>query len=160
MKYSIFALPLTLMLASECASAIEPLEGHFSLTGTVPTESFSVVGPGNWMDQTQTLTWGGAGTSFGIFRQKILMKSTVGAISAYLVEPAHISNGDNVLSLMVQVNNVTLSEVPREVVRPEVAAPGVLVNFQTWVPPSSNPQYLPGDYAGALNMMFETAPPL
>ncbi|WP_175650512.1 CS1 type fimbrial major subunit [Pseudomonas sp. Marseille-P9899] len=160
MKQSLFALPLALMLASGGASAVQPIEGNFTVSGTVPTESFSVIDPASWMSKPQTLPWNSIGTSFSGFYEKILLKSTVGAITAYLTEPAQISSGDNVLPMQVTVNNVSLTESPRVVLRADLAPPGLLVNFSTYVSNPSSAKYTPGDYAGTLSMMFETAPPL
>lgn len=160
MKYSLFALPLALLLASGGASAVQPIEGNFTVTGTVPTESFSVIDPSNWMSQTQTLPWSLLGTGFGIFQQKILLKSTVGAITAHLLDPAQISSGDNVIQLQVAINSIPLTLSPKQVLRADLAAGGYLVNFSTSVLNSTGPQLIPGDYAGTLSMMFETAAPL
>lgn len=160
MKHSLFALPLALMLASGGASAAEPIEGNFTVTGTVPTESFSVIDPGSWMSQTQTLPWGLLGTNFSIFQQKLVLKSTVGAITAHLLDPAQISSGDNVIQLQVAINSIPLTLSPKQVLRADLAAGGLLVNFSTSVLNSTNPKLIPGDYAGTLSMMFETAAPL
>ena len=160
MKYSLFALPLALMLASGGASAAQPIEGNFSVSGTVPTESFSVIDPSSWMSQPQTLPWNMLGNGFSIFQQKLLLKSTVGPITAHLLEPAQISSGDNVIQLLVAINSVGLTESPRQILRADLASGGLLVNFSTSVQSSTGPKYIPGDYAGTVSMMFETAAPL
>ncbi|MCU1733030.1 MULTISPECIES: CS1 type fimbrial major subunit [unclassified Pseudomonas] len=160
MKYRFFALPLALMLASGGASAVQPIEGNFTVSGTVPTESFSVIDPANWMSQTQTLNWNVIGTGFTPLQQKLLLKSTVGAITAYMLEPAQISSGDNVIPMQVAVNMVALTESPRIVLRADLAPPGLLVQFNASVLNPSTIERTPGDYAGTLSMMFETAPPL
>ena len=160
MKHSLFALPLALMLASGGASAVQPIEGNFTVSGTVPTESFSVIDPSNWMSQTQTLPWKTIGNGFSMFQEKLLLKSTVGAITAHLLDPAQISSGDNVIKLQVAINSIPLTLSPKQVLRADLASGGLLVNFSTSVLNSTNPEYIPGDYAGTLSMMFETAAPL
>ncbi|WP_110972582.1 CS1 type fimbrial major subunit [Pseudomonas huaxiensis] len=160
MKYSAFALPLALLLASTGAfAAPEPIEGQFTVTGTVPTESFSIIDPGNWMSVPQTLPWNELGIGFAGFREQLLMKSTVGPISGYLLEPAQISNGDSVIPLSVSINSVGMALTPRMIVKAEDAASGKLVDFHTSVS-SSGIKYVPGDYSGTLSMMFETTAPL
>lgn len=161
MKQSVCALPLALLLVAGAVSAAEPIEGQFTVTGTVPTESFTIIDAGNWMSRPQTLQWNAVGTGFARFYETMLMKSTVGTITGHLVEPAVLRSGDNTLPMVVSVNGRHLSDVPQTVLNATQAAVGRVVNFETYIDYNVMPNpYPPGDYSGTYNMMFETAPPL
>lgn len=161
MKHSVCALPLALMLVASIASAAEPIEGQFTVTGTVPTESFTIIDPGDWMSRPQTLEWNVLGTGFTRFYETMLMKSTVGTITGYLVEPAVLRSGDNTIPMVVAVNGKHLTGSPQTVVNSVQAAPGKVVGFETYIDYNVMPNpYPPGDYSGTYNMVFETAPPL
>ncbi|MGE8408087.1 MAG: CS1 type fimbrial major subunit [Pseudomonas sp.] len=159
MKYSLCALPLMLMLVTGTAAAVDPIEGQFSVTGTVPSESFTILDPGGWMSLPQELPYTPVGEKFGTFNQQLMLRSTVGAIKAYLVEPAEVRKGDEVVPMNVVINNRGIVDTPREIARADQAGPGILVNFSTY--PTDNTQKpSPGDYSGTLSLMFETSPPL
>lgn len=161
MKHSVRSLPLALLVVSGLAIAAEPIEGQFSVTGTVPTESFSIIDTGNWMSRPQTLTMNILGTGFTRFNETMLLKSTVGTITGYLVEPARLRSGDNELPMVVSVNGRHLKDFPQNVLTASQAAPGKLVNFETYIDYEVlQGPYPPGEYSGTYNMMFETAPPL
>lgn len=162
MKHSIRALPLALLLASGLASAVEPIEGQFTVTGTVPTESFSIIDPGNWMDKTQTIQVQGVGPEWGFqnFLEKILVKSTVGPIRAFLTEPPELVNGDTVLPLRVHIDGRPIAETPSQFINANDAAAGKLLEFRVGMASGHNPDYVAGDYAGSVSIVFETSPPL
>lgn len=160
MKFSVLALPLALALVTGVATAAEPIEGQFSVSGTVPTESFSIIDPANWMGQTQSLEWNNIGGSFRTFNQKLMIKSTVGAVTGHLLAPAEIISPDNSIAMVVEINHIKLTDTPQQIVNASMAAPGREVIFRVTARDGVNANYLPGDYRGSVNMMFETAPPL
>ena len=157
MKYSALALPLALMMAAGLAQAADPIEKQVTVTATIPTENFYVepVG-GNWMNEPQDMTWNSFQQSLQPIRKQLQVRSTTGPISAYLLNPASITSGADSIGLDVSVAGTQLSLTSTEVVGGELAAPGAIVGFEIAAQSAGTGGYVPGNYLGVVNMMFET----
>jgi hypothetical protein len=161
MKTALFALPLALAFAIN-AHAADPIEKQVTVTATIPTEAFFVepVG-GNWMNDPQDMNWNSYQETLQPIRKQLQVKSTTGAISAYLLHPAVMSGGAGNIGLDVSVNGTALKLTSEAVVPAPQAAAGATVEFMVaaQAPNTGNGKYLPGNYQGVINMMFETVTP-
>lgn len=158
-KRILLALPLALLSAAN-ALAADPIEKQVQVIATVPTAAFYVepVG-GGWMNDPQELPWNSFQSAFDTIDKQLQVKSTVGAISAYLLSPAVISSGPNSIDLDVKVAGTSLSTTSAEVVSASQAAPGATVGFQVAAKAPATGTFLPGSYQGLVSMVFETAAP-
>ncbi|WP_175650513.1 CS1 type fimbrial major subunit [Pseudomonas sp. Marseille-P9899] len=160
MKYSAFALPLALMLTAGTASAVEPITKQVQIVGTIPTEFFTVIDSGNWWGKNHALNWV-EGEGFALFKQRLILRSTVGAITAHLTLPAQLTNDkDDVISMRLSVHGKTLSTLPQEVTTAEEMLTGKPLMVDFLMSSDSTTVPAPGDYSGVFGMMFETAAPL
>lgn len=158
MKYGVLALPLALMLTAGAVSAAEPINKQATFVGTIPAEFFSVIDMGAWWGKNHELNWVD-GQGFQTFKQRLSMKSTVGAVTAHLSLPAQITNADNdVIEMQLKVRGKTLTELPQEIVNAEEALKLFPIDFELSAIPSAYPK--PGNYSGTFGLMFETSAPL
>ncbi|MGE8048862.1 CS1 type fimbrial major subunit [Pseudomonas kurunegalensis] len=159
MKRSLLALPLTLLFAG-AAFAVDPIEKQVQIVAQVPTDAFFVepVG-GNWMNDPQEMAWNSYQQKLDPIRKELQVKSTVGAISAYLVSPAVIASGTHNIGLDVTVGDTVLQTTPAEVVSAAQAASGATIGFSVAAQAAPTAGYEPGNYQGLVSMIFETAAP-
>lgn len=159
MKRTFLALPLALLAVGN-AFATDPLEKQVTVVATVPTENFYVepVG-GNWMNEPQSMAWNPLRESLEPIRKQLQVKSTTGAISARLLSPAVITSGTNSIGLDVAVNGNGLTTTSAPVVPAAAAAAGTLVAFDIVAQSAGSNGYVPGNYQGIVNMLFETVSP-
>jgi hypothetical protein len=161
MKTALFVLPLALAFAAN-AYAVDPIEKQVTVTATIPTEAFFVepVG-GNWMNDPQDMNWNSYQQTLQPIRKQLQVKSTTGAISAYLLHPAVMTGGAGNIGLDVSVNGTPLKLTPDPVVPAPQAAAGATVEFliAAQAANTADGKYLPGNYQGVINMMFETVTP-
>ncbi len=158
MKSLFLALPLSLFVVGN-AMAIDPIEKQVTVTAVIPTDNFYVepVG-GNWMNDPQEMTWNSFQSSLQPISKQLQVKSTSGAISAYLLNPAVMTSGANNIGLDVSVGGKVLTTTAAEVVSAAQAAPGTTVAFQV-AAKGAGASYVAGNYQGVINMMFETVTP-
>lgn len=158
MKYSVLALPLALMLTAGTVSAAEPIQKQASFVGNIPTEFFLVMDVGGWWGKNHELNWLD-GEGFQMFKQRLLVKSTVGPITAHLTLPPQMTSAtDEVIDMQMRVGGKTLSELPQEIANAEEALRSLPLDFELSMNPSALPK--PGDYSGVFGLMFETRAPL
>ena len=159
MKRTFLALPLALLAVGNVFAA-DPLEKQVTVTATVPTENFYVepVG-GNWMNEPQNMAWNALRETLEPIRKQLQVKSTTGAISARLLSPAVINSGANSIGLDVAVNGTGLTTASVPVVPAAAAAAGTLVAFDVAAQSAGAGGYVPGNYQGIVNMLFETVSP-
>jgi len=160
MKISQLALPLALFATH--ALAADPIEKQVTVTAQVPTENFFVdpIG-GNWMSDPQDMAWNSSQQSLQDIRKQLRTKSTTGAISAYLLNPAIMTSGSNRIELDVAVNGTVLKTTTAPVVPATDALAGATVDFviSAQAPTAADGKYVPGNYQGIVGMMFETVIP-
>lgn len=161
MKNVLLALPLALVFAGP-AMAVDPIEKQVTVTATVPTEKFFVdpVG-GNWMSDPQDMAWNASQETLQPIRKQLRVKSTTGAISAYLLHPPAMTAGAGSIGLDVRVNGAALGTASAVVVPAPQAASESVVDFMIAAKEANtvDKKYLPGNYQGTVNMMFETVTP-
>lgn len=159
MKFSVFALPLALMMTVGTVQAADPIEKQVTVTASIPTEAFYVepVG-GNWMNEPQDMAWNSFQQSLQPIRKQLQVRSTTGPIAAYLTSPATITSGADSINLDVSVAGKSLTLVSAEVIGKDQAAPGAIVGFEIAAQTAGTGGYVPGNYLGVVNMMFETTP--
>ena len=159
MKSTILALPLAMLFAG-VVMADQRIDHTVTVTATVPTDKFSVepLG-GNWMNDPQELGWNPNQAKLDPVRKELQVKSTVGAINAYLVSPAVIASGSHNIGLDVKVGGTVLQTTPAEVVSATQAAPGAIIGFEIAAHPAPAAGYEPGNYQGLVSMIFETGTP-
>lgn len=158
MKNLFLALPLALLVVGN-AMAVDPIEKQVTVTAVIPTDNFYVepVG-GNWMNDPQEMAWNSFQQNLAPISKQLQVKSTTGAISAYLINPAVMTSGANNIGLDVSVAGKTLTTTSAEVVGATQALPGTTVAFQV-AARGDGATYVPGNYQGVVNMMFETVTP-
>ncbi|EIK95993.1 hypothetical protein PMM47T1_13575 [Pseudomonas sp. M47T1] len=158
MKKLFLALPLALLFAGN-AMAVDPIEKQVTVTAQIPTDNFFVepVG-GNWMNDPQEMAWNSFQETLQPISKQLQVKSTTGAISAYLLTPAVMTSGANNIALNVSVAGKSLTTTAAEVVSASQAAPGATVGFQV-AAVGNGATFVPGNYQGVVNMMFETVTP-
>lgn len=160
MKFSAIALPLALMMAAGTATAAEPIQKRFNLVGTLPAEFFAVQDIGGWWNTNHELEWQ-EGQGFAAMNKRLMMRSSVGAITAHLTRPAElISASDDVIPMRLSVGGKTLTSQPQEVASSEELLAGRPISKEFDLSAASATVPRPGDYSGTFGMMFETAPPL
>lgn len=157
MKYGVIALPLIMLFAAGTATAAEPIDKQVRLFGTIPSEVFMVMDPGQWWNKVHPLEWRD-GQGFEPFQKKLLMKSSIGAITAHLTQPAQMTSGDKVINMTLSIDKKELSTVPREIVSLDDVGKNMHLDFVLAAEGLSIPAA--GEYTGTFGMMFETAPPL
>lgn len=158
MKAFLLALPLV-ALAAAPAFADDPIEKQVLVTATVPTDNFYVepIG-GNWMNDPQNMAWNPFQSSLEPIRKQLHAKSTIGPITAHLMSPAVITAGLDAIELDVKVGDTLLTTSATEILTAAQAAPGVALDLEIAAQEPAG-GYLPGNYQGLVNMMFETAVP-
>ncbi|NBA93693.1 CS1 type fimbrial major subunit [Pseudomonas sp. R5(2019)] len=159
MKNTFLALPLALLVAGN-AFAADPIEKQVTVTASIPTENFYVepVG-GNWMNDPQSMRWNPVQESLEPIQKQLQVKSTIGAISARLLDPPIIASGANSIGLAVSIAGTELTTSAQPVVAAAAAAPGTVVGFEIAAIKPAAGKYVAGNYQGVVNMMFETAAP-
>lgn len=161
MKKVLFALPLAVAFAGQ-AFAVDPIEKQVTVTATIPTENFYVepIG-GNWMSDPQDMAWSSIQETLQPIRKQLRMKSTTGAISSYLLHQPAITAGAGSIGLDVHVNGTKLTTSTAVVVPAPQAASDSVVEFMiaAQAPNTADSKYIPGNYQGVVNMMFETVTP-
>lgn len=158
MKYSVLALPLALMLTAGTVSAAEPIQKQVSFVGKIPSEFFTVIDVGGWWGKNHQLTWLD-GEGFQMFKQRLIVRSTVGPITAHLTLPPQMTSAaEDVIDMQMRLAGKTLNESPQEVASAADALRSIPIDFELSMNPTSLPK--PGDYSGIFGLMFETRAPL
>lgn len=155
MKALFLALPLA--LAAGSAFAVDPIEKQVLITASIPASTFYVEPIGNWINDPQELVWRPHQETLEPVRRQFDAKSTTGPIAAYLVNPAKVTSGIDSVDLNVTVGNTVLTTTSQEVLPTAQAAAGAVMDF---VVAAQKPGtgYIPGNYQGFVNMVFETTP--
>lgn len=161
MKNVLLALPLAMVFAGQ-AMAVDPIEKQVTVTATVPTENFYVdpVG-GNWMSEPQDMAWNSIQETLQPIRKQLRVKSTTGAISAYLLHPPAMTAGAGNIGLDVQINGTKLTTATGVIIPAPQASSESVVDFMILAQAANtvDKKYVAGNYQGTVNMMFETVAP-
>jgi len=87
-------------------------------------------------------------------------KSTIGAITGYLTNPAVMASGSDNIALSVKLGGVALSTTSVEVIKADDAKTGKLLELEVIPADAPVTGYKPGNYQGVVNMIFESEAPM
>ena len=153
MKY--LAIPLALMLGGNVMA--DTISKQFQVVAEVPTAAFYVMDEGGWMSNQQRLVYNVESSAFEpITGNRLVARSTTGAIEAHLDSDAVITSGGDRIDLNIAVNGVDLSTTKQEVI---TAADAANPYYMPVVISATAGTYQPGDYMGFVNMTFEPPDP-
>lgn len=154
MKLKYLALPLAMLGAGQALAANDIVSKQIQVTAYIPTANFSIIDEGGWMSRTQEL--GIINGNLQRLSNRIVAKSTTGAISARLENDAVLTSRNNSIPLTITANGVVLSTTAAEVVPASAASTPYYMNMDISAPAGP---YQPGDYMGFVDVTFETPLP-
>ncbi|WP_225775930.1 CS1 type fimbrial major subunit [Pseudomonas sp. Marseille-Q5115] len=152
MKLKFLALPLALLAAGQVMAADNVISKQIQVTAYIPTSEFSIIDEGGWMNQTQKM--GILNGNLQKVSNRVIAKSTTGAISARLENAAVLTSRNNSIPLTITANGVDLTTTTTEIVPAGDAASPYYMNMD--IAAATGP-YQPGDYMGFVDVTFETA---
>lgn len=149
------------MLVSAHLMAAEHIEHQVTVTAQIPSEAFYVqpTGGDNWMSTPQKLAYNPYTKKLDTLSKQLDAKSTIGAITGYLTNPAVMASGNDNIPLTIKVGGVALSTTSVEVMKAEDAKTGKLLGLEVIPADAPVAGYQPGNYQGVVNMMFESEAP-
>lgn len=150
MKLKYLALPLVLLAGSN-AMAADVINKQIQVTAFIPTAEFSILDEGGWMNKTQQMSIRNG--NLEKISNRVIAKSTTGAISARLENPAVLTSRNNSINLTITANGVNLDSTTKEIIPASNAANPYYMNMD--IAAASGP-YQPGDYMGFVDVTFET----
>lgn len=148
-----------LLLVSGSLVAAERIDHTVTVTAQIPTDSFYVQPVGDWMNNTQKLSYNPFSKKLDSLNKQMEVKSTTGGIKGYLVYPPTMTSGADNIGLVVKVAGKALSTTSAELVTAADAKNGKTVAFE--IVPAAAPAtgYVPGTYQGTVSMVFEADAP-
>ncbi|MFK3773435.1 CS1 type fimbrial major subunit [Pseudomonas sp. NPDC089406] len=157
MKYLV--IPFA-MLAAGSAFANQTVSKSVDVFANIPTAEFYVEQDGTWMTQPQELVYNAVTGALRPFDgQRMVARSTAGAIQARLDSAPIMTSGSDSIGLTVSVNNVTLSTVNAEILSEDDAKNRTFMPFKIEAVAAGTNGYAAGNYQGTVNMTFETPVP-
>jgi hypothetical protein len=162
-KFAIAAPMAVLALSSSMAFAAGEARHSINLVASVPTKVFHVlpVDP-DLIVKDQVLTYNPISDELSTLRAQFDTKNTNGSIAASLESEAFLSNGVEAdkVPLTVTFNGKALTHTTTEEVVGEVeSTPGKRVDLVI-APTKPGTGYKPGEYTGAVTMVFDAVPTL
>lgn len=154
------AAPLAMLVSANLIAA-ERIEHQVTVTAQIPTEAFYVqpTGGDNWMSTPQKLAYNPYTKKLDKLSKQLDAKSTVGAITGYLTNPAVMASGNDNIPLTVKIGGVTLGTTSAEVMKADDAKTGKLLGLEVIPADAPVAGYKPGNYQGVVNMIFESEAP-
>lgn len=153
MKLKYLVLPLALFAAGQ-ATAADVISKQIQVTAYIPTQAFSILDEGGWMNKTQQLSLYNG--NLQKISNRLIAKSTTGAISARLENDPVLTSRNNRIPLTITANGRDLSTTSTEIVPAADASTPYYMNMD--IAAASGP-YEPGDYMGFVDVTFETPLP-
>ncbi|WP_426150588.1 CS1 type fimbrial major subunit [Pseudomonas sp. DC3000-4b1] len=153
MKLKYLVLPLALFAAAQ-ASAADVISKQIQVTAYIPTSAFSILDEGGWMNKTQQLSLYNG--NLQKISNRLIAKSTTGAISARLENDPVLTSRNNRIPLTITANGKDLSTTSTEIVP---AADASTPYYMTMDIAAATGPYEPGDYMGFVDVTFETPLP-
>ncbi|WP_337883853.1 CS1 type fimbrial major subunit [Chromobacterium haemolyticum] len=150
----------TLAIASGSVLAeTQPLT--FQVEAEVKNDTFLIQPQGDWHTTATQLTWRPDLDKLEPVTKKVYVKSSIGAISAYLDSAPRLSSGGNNVPLTINLGDAEMGVGAANKV--EIAAEATAA-FGTNVPlkidaPTPTGGLKPGNYTGAVNLTFESLAP-
>ncbi|WP_421205242.1 CS1 type fimbrial major subunit [Aeromonas sp. 601027] len=154
------AVPLAMLVSANLIAA-ERLEHQVTVTAQIPSEAFYVqpTGGDNWMNVPQKLAYNPYTKKLDKLTKQLDVKSTIGAITGYLTNPAMMASGNDNIALTVKIGGVTLGTTSVEVMKADDAKTGKLLGLEVIPADAPVAGYKPGNYQGVVNMIFESEAP-
>lgn len=156
MNFSKKAIFSALLATSSAAIADDQTELQFQLEANIPAQQYFV----EFQDPafgttTQTMTWDNVNEKLEDVSTTLLAKNNVGKITAHLDSAALLSDGNQTIPLTVSINNLALPVGATNAVEIINATTNTTQSLPLNVTPTGTPTYVPGDYNGAVKMMFD-----
>ncbi|SIR11307.1 fimbrial protein [Aeromonas hydrophila] len=154
------AAPLAMLMSANLMAA-ERVEHQVTVTAQIPTEAFYVqpIGGDNWISTPQKLSYNPYTKKLDKLSKQMEAKSTIGAITGYLTNPAVMASGSDNIALSVKLGGVALSTTSAEVIKADDAKTGKLLELEVIPADAPVTGYKPGNYQGVVNMIFESEAP-
>lgn len=150
MKLNYLALPL-MLLAGHAVAADDVISKQIQVTAYIPTSEFSIIDEGGWMNKTQQM--GILNGNLQKISNRVIAKSTTGAISARLENAAVLTSRNNSIPLTISANGIALDTSAKEIVKAGDATSFYYMAMDIAAPTGP---YQPGDYMGFVDVTFET----
>ncbi|MGE6383217.1 CS1 type fimbrial major subunit [Shewanella baltica] len=153
------AAPITLLVAMNSFAA-EKIEHQVTVIAQIPSENFFVqpTGNDNWINSQQKLAYNAHTKKLDQLNKQLEVKSTIGAITGYLSNPAIMASGNENIALTVKVGGIALATTPTELVDVDNAKTGKTLGLEI-IPTVPASGYAAGNYQGMVNMIFESETP-
>lgn len=153
MKYIVITFA---MLAAGSAMATQSIDKSVEVFANIPTQTFYVQPEGGWMSVPQELNYNTFTGALDPVNKRLIAKSTTGAIQGKLDYPAVITSGRDSIGLTVTIAGTELSSTAAEVVAAADIGREMFLPIQIAAAAAPTGGYAPGNYAGFVNMTFET----
>jgi CS1 type fimbrial major subunit len=155
-------LLLLLSLFSVQLYAATAVQKSFTLSMQLPRTSFLVTTPegDQWLTEPQRLEWDQTRRQFSPVRKQLVVKSSVGAVTARLLNNPELSSGAEHINLKVQLGTTELSLTAQPLLSATEARDETLVPLTISTRPRSDGRpYFPGTYLGLVTLVLETSAP-
>lgn len=157
MKYLV--IPFA-MLAAGSAFANQTVSKSVDVFANIPTAEFYVEPDGTWMTQPQELVYDVVTGALRPFDgNRMVARSTSGAIQARLDNAAIMTSGSDSIDLTVSVNNIALTTTNAQILSAAEAGTRTFMPFKIEAVAAGANGYAAGNYQGTVNMTFETPLP-
>lgn len=138
------------------------LKKDFVLVLQLPRNNFIVTTPYSdpWLGKPQRMEWDMSRRQFHALHKKLLIQSSVGAVSARLLDNPQLSNGAESINLIVKLNQVELGIRSNQILSAAEAIEQTLVQLSISAKPRTDGRpYFPGTYSGIITLLLETSTP-
>lgn len=153
---------MLLSLISGTLNAAITLKKDFVLFMQLPKTNFIVTTPDSdpWLGKPQRMEWDIPRRQFHPLHKQLLIQSSVGAVSARLLDNPQLSNGAESINLTVKLNQVELGLRNSPVLSATDAVEQNLVQLSISTKPRADGRpYFPGTYSGIVTLILETSAP-
>jgi hypothetical protein len=154
MKLKYLALPLALLAAGQAMAANDLISKQIQVTAYIPTSAFSIEDEDGWMNRTQQMSMRNG--NLQKITNRVVVKSTTGAISARLENAAELAYRTDRIPLTITANGVDLTTTAAEIVASGDATTPYYMAMDITAPAGP---YEPGAYMGFVDVTFETPLP-
>ncbi|WP_111638460.1 CS1 type fimbrial major subunit [Marinomonas shanghaiensis] len=138
------------------------LKKDFVLVLQLPRTHFIVTAPDSdpWLGKPQRMEWDMSRRQFYPLNKQLLIQSSVGAVSARLLDNPQLSNGAEHINLNVKLNQVELGLRSSQILSAAEAIEQTLVQLSISTKPRADGRsYFPGSYSGIVTLLLETSAP-
>lgn len=162
MRRTTYCGALLLLSLSSFLLNAAALKKDFVLVMQLPRTHFIVTAPDSdpWLGKPQRMEWDMSRRQFHPLHKQLLIQSSVGAVSARLLDNPQLSNGAESINLKVQLNQVELGIRSSPLLSATEAIGQSLVQLSISTKPRADGRpYFPGTYSGTVTLLLETSAP-